>query len=250
MIRHSFALAAAASLVAPSTVFAQQVEIEAEGPVVELSVFESVTAEPDLVTIGAGVTSRARTAVEAMRLNARQMQGVVDQIKTLGVPDEDIQTTGINLSAQYDYDRANQQQVFRGYQVSNRVSVKLRDVQETGAALDALVVAGATDLSGPTFSIEDDAEAKATARMRAIERAQERAEAYAEMFGYDGVEVLSVSESIRGRGPAGPVMRSVAEAADVAAAPVQPGQVSTGVSLSIKYEMISEDGDAAETAEE
>jgi len=241
MIRHSIALAAAIMLAAPIPVFAQQVEIETEGPVIELSVYESVTAEPDLVTIGAGVTSHARTAVEAMRLNAREMQSVIDQIRALGVPDEDIQTTGINLNAQYDYDRANQRQVFRGYQVSNRVSVRLRDVQETGTALDALVVAGATDLSGPTFSIEDDTEAKALARERAIERAQQRAGSYAAMFGYDGIKVLSVSESIRGRGPSGPIaQRSVAESAAVATAPVQPGQVSTGVSLSIKYEMIHE----------
>jgi uncharacterized protein YggE len=247
MIRRTFALAAATLLVATNPVLAQQVEIESEGPVIELSVFESVTADPDLVTIGAGVTSQARTAVEAMRLNAREMQSVVDQIKALGVPDEDIQTTGINLNAQYDYDRANQRQVFRGYQVSNRVSVKLRDVQTTGAALDALVVAGATDLSGPTFSIEDDTEAKAIARERAVERAQQRARAYAEMFGYDRVEVLSISESIRARGPVGPVMRSVAEAADVATAPVQPGQVITGVSLTIKYEMMHDDDGETET---
>lgn len=246
MIRHSLLLASAALLVAPAAAFAQQVEIEADGPVIELSVFESVTAEPDLVTIGAGVTSQARTAVEAMRLNARQMQSVINQIKALGVDEKDIQTTGINLNAQYDYDRQNQRQVFRGYQVSNRVSVKLRDVQETGAALDALVVAGATDLSGPSFSIEDDTEAKALARKRAIERVQMRAQAYAQMFGYDGVEVLSVSESIRGRGPVGPVMRSVAEVADVASAPVQPGQVSTGVSLSVKYEMVRDEEEGAE----
>lgn len=242
MIRHSLMLGAAALMLAPATVLAQQVEIEADGPVIELSVYESVTANPDLVTIGAGVTSEAKTAVEAMRMNARQMQSVVDRIKALGVPDKDIQTTGITLNAQYDYNRSTQQQVFRGYRVSNRVSVKLRDVQETGAALDALVVAGATDLSGPRFSIEDDTEAKAVARKRAIERAQERAQSYAELFGYDGVEVLSVTESLRGRGPANDiVLRSVSEVADVASAPVQPGQVSTGISLSIKYEMVRED---------
>ena len=148
MIRYALGAAAAAMLVAPMTVNAQQVEIKANGPVIELSVSESVTAEPDLVTIGAGVTSQAKTAVEAMRMNAAQMQSVIDQIKAQGVAEKDIQTSGINLSAQYDYDRANQNQVFRGYQVSNRVSVKLRDVQATGSVLDALVVAGATNLLG------------------------------------------------------------------------------------------------------
>lgn len=232
------ALALSASLITVPAL-AAEVEIEAEGPVIELSVFESVTAEPDLVTIGAGVSTQAPTAVEAMRQNAQAMQRVIDRIKALGVDDKDIQTTGINLNPQYDYDRTNQQQVFRGYQVSNRVSVKLREIEETGAALDALVVAGATDLSGPSFSIEGDEAAKDLARQRAVERAEQRAEAYARMLGYDGVKVLAISESLQGSGPMPEMAMRAMVAADAAAStPVQPGQVSTGVSISIKYEMI------------
>ena len=236
-------LAAASVFTLPAAVFAQTVEIEAGGPVIELSVYESVTAEPDLVTIGAGVSTEAVSAVEAMRLNAQAMAGVIDQIRALGIADEDIQTTGINLNARYDYDRQNQRNVFRAYQVSNRVSVKLREIEETGAALDALVAAGATDLSGPSFSIENDDAAKDLARKRAVERAEARANAYAALYGYDGVKVLSVSESIQGRGPVQQVVMREAMALDTAqSTPVQPGQVSTGVSITIKYEMVEEAG--------
>lgn len=242
MIRHSFAFAAAAALalpaVIPASAMAAEVEIQASGPVIELSVFESVTAAPDLVTIGAGVSTQAPTAVEAMRQNAAEMQRVIDRIRALGVAEEDIQTTGISLNAQYDYDRNSQQQIFRGYQVSNRVSVKLREIDETGAVLDALVSAGATNLSGPSFSIEDDEAAKDLARKRAVERAEKRAQAYAEMAGYNGVRILSISEAIRGSGVV-PETAMRALAADVAVStPVQPGQVSTGVSVTIKYEMV------------
>ena len=236
-------LAAASVFTLPAAVFAQTVEIEAGGPVIELSVYESVTAEPDLVTIGAGVSTEAVSAVEAMRLNAQAMAGVIDQIRALGIADEDIQTTGINLNARYDYDRQNQRNVLRAYQVSNRVSVKLREIEETGAALDALVAAGATDLSGPSFSIENDDAAKDIARKRAVERAEARANAYAALYGYDGVKVLSVSESIQGRGPVQQVVMREAMALDAAqSTPVQPGQVSTGVSITIKYEMVEEAG--------
>lgn len=243
MIRQSLALiaatAAAVPAVTPTVVNAQQVEIEASGPVIELSVYESVTTEPDIATVGAGVTTRARTAVEAMRQNAAEMTRVINRIKALGVAEDDIQTTGINLNAQYDYDRDTQQQIFRGYQVSNRVSVKLRNVGQTGAALDALVEAGATDLSGPSFSIEDDEAAKDLARQRAVERAQQRARAYAVMLGYDDVRVLAISEAIQGRGPMPEMaMRAAADAIMVSATPVQPGLAETGVSISIKYEMV------------
>lgn len=245
MIRHSLALIAATAVATPalipSVAHAQQVEIEASGPVIDLSVYESVTAEPDVATVGAGVTTRAPTAVEAMRLNAVEMTRVIDRIKALGVDEKDIQTTGINLNAQYDYDRQTQQQIFRGYQVSNRVSVKLRDIERTGAALDALVEAGATDLSGPSFSIEDDEAAKDLARQRAVERAHERARAYAAMFGYDDVRVLSVSEAVQGRGPMPEIaMRAAADAITVQGTPIQVGLAETGVSISIKYEMVSQ----------
>lgn len=241
MIRHTLTALAAAAIALPATAHAQQVEIEASGPVIELSVFESVTAEPDLVTIGAGVTTRARTAVEAMRQNADRMQDVIDRIIALGVDEKDIQTSGISLNAQYDYNRDDRRPVFTGYQVSNRVSVKLREIEETGEVLDALVVAGATDLSGPTFSIENDDAAKAEARARAVERAEGRANAYAAMYGYGGVRVLSVSEAIQGSGPVPQMeMRAASDAIVVTGsrAPVQPGMVSTGVAITIKYEMV------------
>ena len=243
MIRHFVLPLAAAALALPATAYATQVEIEAEGPVIELSVYESVTAAPDLVTIGAGVTTEARTAVEAMQQNANEMTAVIARIRALGIDEEDIQTAGINLNARYDYDRNSQRQIFRGYQVSNRVSVKLREIDETGRVLDALVAAGATDLSGPSFSIENDDEAKDLARERAVERAQQRAEAYARMVGYDEVRVLSISESIQGRGPMVQSMRLREVAEDAVSTPIQPGQVSTGVSITIKYEMVSDDGE-------
>ncbi|MGB7418982.1 MAG: SIMPL domain-containing protein [Erythrobacter sp.] len=244
MIRHSLALAATIALAAPAIVHAAEVEIEADGPVIELSITETVDAEPDLVTIGAGVTTEAASAVAALRENSVQMRAVIDRILALGVAPDDVQTTGINLNAQYNYDRTNQRQIFRGYQASNRVSVKLREVEETGEVLDALVAAGATDLSGPDFSIEDDEAAKDEARSRAIARAQDRAQSYAALFGYDGVRVLSISETIRGSIPR-PVMRTamVEEAAADISAPVQPGRVSTGVSISVKYEMTGGMGD-------
>ena len=132
MHRYVLPLLAASALAAPAVA---EVQVTSTGPVVALTVQESVEAEPDIATVSAGVTTEARTAVEAMKANAAQMTAVIARIKALGIAERDIQTTGINLGAMYDYDQTRQRQVFRGYQASNRVSVKMRDIDRTGEAL-------------------------------------------------------------------------------------------------------------------
>lgn len=226
---------AAAAMALPVAAHAE-VQVAAQGPVVELSVTETVNARPDTVEISAGVTTDAATAVEAMRMNAAEMNRVIQRVRALGIDEDDVQTTGINLGARYDYDQATQRQVFRGYQASNRVSVKLREVEATGRVLDALVAAGATDISGPNFSLENDAQAKAQARQGAVRKAEEMARQYAQWSGYTGVRVLKISEALY-RNPPMPMMRmQAAEAAD-ASTPVAPGLVGSSVTVSVTYEM-------------
>jgi uncharacterized protein YggE len=234
MIRYALPLVAVSALAAP--VAAAEVQIASTGPVVELTVSESVEAKPDVATVSAGVTTQASTAVEAMRANAAAMTAVVERIKQLGVAERDIQTSGINLGAQYDYDQAKQRQVFRGYQASNRVSVRLRDIARTGEVLDALVAAGATDLGGPDWSIDDDTAARAQARRTAMETARAQALEFARRSGYSDVRLLAIVESMAARPPM-PMMRMAAAQVADAATPVQPGMVEAGVTVTVKYEL-------------
>lgn len=235
MIRYALPVLLVAATASPLA--AAEVQIQSAGPVVELTISEQVKAAPDIATISAGVSSEAPTAVRAMANNAAAMSAVIARIKSLGIDEKDIQTSGINLNAQYDYDRNSQRQVFRGYSVSNRVSVILRDVSETGAVLDALVAAGATDIGGPNFSIGDDTAAKAQARKAAMDTARERATEYAGWAGYSGIRLLEVSEVVSSSRPV-PMMavRAVSPVA-AEATPVEPGMVGTGVTVTVKYEM-------------
>ncbi|PLK23215.1 hypothetical protein C0V72_10955 [Porphyrobacter sp. TH134] len=239
-MKSALILIAGSALTVPAAAgAAPQIDIAATGPVVELNVYESVEVAPDLATIGAGVTTEAPSATEALRQNSAEMQKVIARIKALGVAEKDIQTTGINLNARYDYDQQTQRQLFRGYQASNRVSVILRDIDDTGRVLDALVEAGANDLNGPNFSIDNDTAAKEAARKRAVERANAQAKAYAAMLGYSGAKVLAIAEGMTGGGP----MPEMAKARGVAAmaadaAPVQPGMVSAGINITVTYELV------------
>ncbi|RYD62178.1 MAG: DUF541 domain-containing protein, partial [Sphingomonadales bacterium] len=176
-------------------------------------------------------------AVDAMRLNAAEMDKVVQRIRALGIARDDIQTTGVDLGAQYDYDQASQRQVFRGYQASNRVSVILRKVPDTGRVLDALVAAGATDISGPSFSIDDDTAPRGAARKAALDKAKAQAEDYAKWAGYSGVRLLQVSELVNPGRPIPMMEARMAMAADAKSTPIEPGMVGTSVTVTVTYEM-------------
>lgn len=239
MIRYAIPLFAASAvslgaIAGPAA--AAEIQIQSAGPVVELNITESVKAQPDIATVNAGVTVIAPTAVDAMRQNAQAMSTVVAKIKSLGIAADDIQTTSINLYAQYDYDQAQRKQVFRGYQASNQVSVVLRDVKETGQVLDALVAAGATDINGPSFSIEDETSAKSQARKAAMATAQAQAMEYAQVAGFSGVRLLEVSETVYSRPPQ-PMAMKARDVAEQASTPVEPGMVSSSVTVTVKYEM-------------
>ncbi|WP_240956839.1 SIMPL domain-containing protein [Pseudopontixanthobacter vadosimaris] len=240
MMRYTsrFAAAIISAPICAAPAIAAEIQVAAQGPVVELSVTETVEAEPDIAQITAGVTTTAPTAVEAMRMNAERMNAVVARIKALGIAERDIQTTGINLSADYEYDQQTRQQIFRGYNASNRVQVKLRDVSRTGPVLDALVAAGANDIGGPSFSIDDDTQAQAQARQAAMRKAQAQAQDYARWAGYSGVRLLQVGENVR----SGPPMPMASPAIMVTGSrrertPVQPGLVGTSVTINVTYEM-------------
>lgn len=235
MIRYAVPLLALSAIAMPAT--AAEVQIQAQAPVVELTVSDTVDAKPDVAEIGAGVTTRARTAQEAVRQNAAAMQKVVDRLRALGIADKDIQTANFNLNAQFTYPPNGGTPVFAGYEASNRVSVKLRRIDKVGEALDALVAAGANNINGPSFMLDDDSAVRQRARTAAFQRGQALAQDYARMAGYSGVRLLEVSESVPAAAPPAPP-RPVAFRAEAAAkTPIEPGEVGTTVTLTVKYEM-------------
>lgn len=235
MLRPAAILLAAA---AASAAQAADVQIASTGPVVEIGVTETVQVRPDQARVSAGVTTRAQTAVAAMRDNAVRMDAVVRRIKALGIAERDIQTSGISLNADYRYDDATRQQIFQGYQVTNRVTVLLRDVQRVGPVLDALVEAGANDIGGPDFSVANDTGPRGQARAAAMKRANEQALEYARAAGYSGVRLLLVTENVGQDAPRPYAARdAIVVTGSRVKTPVEPGVVGTDVTVNVTYEM-------------
>ncbi|WP_187336646.1 SIMPL domain-containing protein [Novosphingopyxis iocasae] len=238
-VRYALAGLAMMAGTAPQALMAAEVQVAAQAPVVSLSVTEEVRSAPDAASFSTGVTTQAPTATEALRQNSAQMSALIERIKKLGVADKDIQTSGINLNAQYDYQQ-NQPPRFTGYQVSNNVTVTVRDIDRLGELLDQVVQAGSTNLSGPNFFIDDDIAVKAEARKRAVEHAMAQAREYARNFGYSDVRLLTVSESVDGGGnypqPPRPMAARIVSAE--AKAPVQPGEIGTNVTVNFEFAMV------------
>lgn len=237
MLRPSLLLVAASAIVIAGPAAAAEIQLSATGPVIELNVTENVKQKPDIATIGAGVTTRAQTAQQAMSQNAAAMNSVIGKISALGIAKDDVQTAGINVNAIYDYDSAAQKQVFRGYQASNQVTVVLRDLARMGSVLDALVAAGATDINGPNFALEDDAAQLSAARKHAVERAFAEAREYAAAAGYRGIRLIEIDEGGASPVPPRPIAFKVAQSAVAAPTPVEPGLVATSVSIEAKFEL-------------
>ncbi len=235
MLRHALPFAAALVMGAPAA--AAEVQISSQGPVIELQVSQQVLGEPDKAMVGAGVTTRASTAVEAMRLNAIEMEKVLTRLKQLGVPDERVQTSGITLNPQYNYRDNNLPPQFLGYDASNTVSIELRDLERVGPVLDALVAAGATNLSGPVWGIVDDDPQRSQARAEAFRAASAQAEEYARMSGYSGMRLLAVEEQLGFQRPMMEVQDAAAIRVTGSRTPTRPGQVATQVALTVKYEL-------------
>lgn len=239
-MKSALALMALGVAALPVAALAQtSVTIAETAPVVTLNVTESVEAAPNVATVGTGVQTRALTAQAAMQDNAAKTEKLIAALAKAGIAKKDIQTSGINLSAQYDYsnqDGKPEGPRFVGYEASNQLTVKLRDIKKVGASLDAMVAAGATNINGPTFSIDDPSPLIQQARGTALKSAKAQADFYAQAAGFRTARLVSISESNSGGQPPMPMMQSARFKADAApTTPVEPGQVSASVTLTVQY---------------
>lgn len=196
-----------------------------------------VTRVPDVARIGAGVVTQAATATAAIQLNAAQMARVRAALKQAGIADRDIQTSSINLNPEYRYVE-NRPPVLTGYRAGNEVTVRFRDLANTGKILDALVAQGANQINGPMLTLDKPEEALDEARAAALRKAQGRAEMYARSLGKRVARILSVSEAGLGYQPPHRQMMAEARAmGSVAQAKIDPGEQSVAVSLTVSFEL-------------
>jgi len=232
------ALLASAALM-PSAALAQQSTINQTitGTRLDINAVGEVTRVPDLAIISAGVITRSTTASGAIQQAAARMARVREALRQAGIADRDIQTSNISLSPQYVYVK-DQPPRLSGYSASNQLSVRFRDIANTGKILDALVAEGANQISGPNLTIDKPESALDEARVKAIAAARARADLYARSLGMRVTRVVSVSES-GGYAPPPPMapMVMMAERSQAADSKIDPGEQKLQVSVSMTFEL-------------
>ncbi|MFV2062107.1 MAG: SIMPL domain-containing protein [Chloroflexota bacterium] len=195
-----------------------------------------VKAEPDVASIQIGVTKQGEDAQAASEKAAIAMDAVIKSLIDSGIAEADIQTTSLNLSPVYNYNTDPAKIV--GWQASNMVSVTVRDISAVGDVVDAATTAGATNVSGISFRVEDPTEAQAEARSAAVADAEAKALQLASDARVNIIGVITITES--GGQPPQPLYlnRDLAFAAEsIPSTPVLPGEVELSVNVSIQYEI-------------
>jgi uncharacterized protein YggE len=228
-------LAAATCLAAPAAAQQATITQTIAGTRLDVSATGEVTRVPDLAIITAGVVTRATTARSAMQQAANRMARVRAALTRAGVADRDIQTSNINLNPDYAYEN-NRPPRLTGYNASNQVTVKFRDIANAGEILDALVAEGANSINGPTLTLDKPQAALDEARSRAIAAGRARAELYARSLGMRVVRVVAVSET-GGHYPVPPpvvMMRAEAAQADTK---IDPGEQTLQVNVAMTFEL-------------
>lgn len=196
-----------------------------------------IRAAPDIATISLGVTSAAKSASEALSANATRMGQVMAALKGSGIAPKDIQTSGLNVSAQYAYEQ-NQPPRLTGYQASNQATVTVRELGRLGPTVDAAVNSGATQVNGIEFGLTDSTGAENAARERAVRALQAKAELYARATGYRVSRLVSLGEGAGFAVPPPMPMASFAKRGALADQTiVSPGQLTVRIEVTGLYEL-------------
>lgn len=197
----------------------------------------SANLVPDIAYIYVGVHTEKSSASEAVGENNAQTQQMIEALKGFGIAAKDIRTTNFSIWPQDKIDpmtgTPTGQKV---YVVDNTVYVTVRELGKLGELLDTVIAAGANTVNSIQFDVADKTEALKQARAEAVKNAASQAQELADAAGVKLGEVQTISyyDSVPypvfdGKGGGGGAME--------AAVPIQPGQLTFTVTVTVTYEL-------------
>jgi len=194
---------------------------------------------PDMALLSLSVMREATTARAALDANNDAMAGVIAAMKASGVEDRDLQTAGVQIMPRYDYTNrpdGTQEAKLAAYQVTNTLSVRVRDISKTGEILDKSVSLGVNQGGGITFTNDDPAAVITEARKKAVADAVAKARTLTEAAGVELGRILEMSE-LSYAPPPMPYLAKALPAEGADAVPVQAGENSYKVQVNVTFEL-------------
>jgi len=198
-----------------------------------------VSASPDIAVADIAITVEGATSTAAQDDANKKSNAVVDYLKNTGVKTSDIKTSGYNIYPQYDYTDGRTR--IRGYQVTQSLTVKIRDLDKANTIIDGVVDAGANQVSSVRFEIDEPEKLQAEAREKAIAEAKQKAEELVDQLGVRLGDIVGFYESsndyqpiMYGRGGGADVML---KAESVPAPELPAGENEVTVSVTITYQI-------------
>ncbi|CAN5351760.1 SIMPL domain-containing protein [soil metagenome] len=192
-----------------------------------------VEGTPDTLTANSAISFVANDVTTAMNATNERQQAVINALTGAGIEEKDISTTGVSLQPQYGPDGAS---TITGYQASNTIDVKIRDLSQASKVLALIVSTGgdATRINSVNYSINDDSQLVKDARTRAFNDAKDRAQQYAQLSGLELGKVITISEVADGVTPPPTPMPRAMAASEV---PLSPGQQTVSFSVTVAWEL-------------
>lgn len=155
-----------------------------------------VHAIPDIALIDISVLTEAKTVKDAMLENTKKMNSIINSLKEeMKIDEKDIKTTNFNIYPKYEWRQESGERILVGYEISQNINVKIRDLNIAGDITQKVVDLGANNVSNLTFTFDDDEKLKQEARTIAINNAKEKAKILEKDLGIKMVKIVNFSEN-------------------------------------------------------
>lgn len=155
-----------------------------------------VLAKPDVAVVDFSIVTEAVVSKSAQDANSEKSGKVTEFLKKQKIEDKDIKTTSYNVYPQYEYPRYGGVPRIKGYQVSQTIEVKIRNLENVSSVLDGVVTAGANQVGNLNFKIDDPEKLKAEARAKAIADAKKKAGELKDQVGIKLGKIVNFSEGV------------------------------------------------------
>jgi uncharacterized protein YggE len=192
---------------------------------------------PDVAYVTLGVDITNADIGEAVSQANQATETLRDAILQAGVAEEDLQTTNFSVWAEDVYDPDTGAPTGeRRYHVSNMIQITVRDLTQTGSVIQVGLDAGANNVGGLSFGIDDTTPLENEARISAVDDAQARAEALAQALGVTlGSPVIATETYAYGGAPMALAREAAMGMGGGGATPISEGQLAVNVQVTVTY---------------